>query len=326
MRQPNVSIAIITYNQDQYITEAIESVLAQKNCGEIEIIVGDDASTDSTKIILEDYQNKYPSIFRIISRKSNIGASKNLYEVFARCTGKYIAVLEGDDFWTNPDKLKEQTSFLESNESCIACTHRYKVVDEVGNVIQEKYFGPGNPRSGLYGLRDFQEYKYFGHLGALVFRNILIDNVTDYSIVKDGDDFIADISLNLFLCFQGNIYVLDSNMAASRLILKDHGTNYKSTIHKKNQIMARILYLEKLKKYAYDSHGYRLDYENRNEYYFAWSILHFMRHPSAHNFTVLAFTFNLNKSKAILFWYLISNLDKLFFLIKKQFRKMLNLA
>ena len=96
-----VSVAIITFNQAQYLRQAIDSVLAQTNCGVIEIIVGDDASTDDTAKILGEYKRTYPGIFTTISRDSNVGPTKDLYDVFSRCTGRYIAVLEGDDFWSD---------------------------------------------------------------------------------------------------------------------------------------------------------------------------------------------------------------------------------
>jgi glycosyltransferase involved in cell wall biosynthesis len=318
MIRPYVSVVIITYNQDQYIHQAIDSVLEQTDCREIEIIVGDDASTDNTKKILEEYKKKHPNVFTIISRKNNLGPSSNLYELFSHCTGEFVALLEGDDFWTNPRKLKEQTDFLEINESHVACTHRYKVVDESGGVLLDEYHGVGRPKLGVYTLEDFQNYKYFGLLSSLVFRNILINEEVDYSIIKNGDNFIADITLNLFLCFQGKVEVLDINMAAHRMIVNANGTNYKSIIQKSNQIMSRILYLERLEEYAKKHHKYKLTYVNRREYYFAWSILFFMRYPSMHNFRVLIFTYKYNNSKARLFWYLASNIGKLSFQIKKQ--------
>lgn len=313
-----ISVAIITFNQAQYLREAIDSVLAQTNCGVIEIIVGDDASTDDTAKILREYKRTYPGIFTIISRDINVGPSKNLYDVFSRCTGRYIAVLEGDDFWSDSTKLEKQTKFLDSNESYVACTHRYKVVDAFSDSIHEEYQGPGRPAAGLYRLKDFEEYVYYGHLGTLVFRNLFVNDDIDYSIIKDAHHFIADITLNLFLCFQGDIEVLDLNMAAHRVIVEEGGTNYASTISKKNQIRLRILYLEVLKRYAFDSHRYNLCLKNKNESYFWWSVLWIVKHPSAHNLRALLFTYShARRNKARLISYFFSNSHKMLRFLKK---------
>lgn len=321
MIKPSISIIVITYNQEKFISKTIESILEQQDIGDIEIIIGDDASTDDTKAILEAYKNKYPNVFNVFSRSSNLGPTKNFYELFKYCNGEYIAVLEGDDYWSDPHKLYKQTNFLEKDKSFIACVHRYKIVDENDNVIEDEYSGHGTPKLGLYTLDDFKNYIYFGHLGTLVFRNFIKNNDVDYSIIKNGDKFIADITLNLLLCFLGKIEVLDLNMASIRTTVKKGSTNYKSIINKKNQIVARINYLKKLQIFALEEFNYDLKYRDRNAYHFAWSILFLLRYPSLHNWKAFLYSYKLNKNKIKLFWYLIKNLDRLFIKLRSQFYK-----
>jgi len=319
MVKKSVSVVIITYNQEKTISKAIESVLEQKDISHLEILIGDDRSSDTTGQILNSYKIKYPDIiFKIFSRKINIGPSANLYKLFENCTSDYIAILEGDDFWTDSFKLKKQIQFLEKNNSYVGCVHRYMTVDEDENIIQSEFVGHGTPNIGTYTIDDFKNYIYFGHIGTLVFRNLFQDKKIDFSIIKNGHNFIADISLNLLLSLNGKIEVLQDNMAAIRQNVSSDGSNYKSVIFKKNQVISRIEYLEKLKKYALEQFNYDLIYTNRNEYYFAWSILYLLRYPSKHNLEALRYTLKLNPNKLKLFFYLIRNLHRLFIKIKLQ--------
>lgn len=114
-RQPFVSVSMITYNHEQYVGEAIESVLAQQTDFPIELVIGEDCSTDSTRDICAAYAAKYPDIIRLLPLEPNLGFQKNFIRTLTACTGKYIALLDGDDFWTDPEKLMKQTRFLEQN-------------------------------------------------------------------------------------------------------------------------------------------------------------------------------------------------------------------
>lgn len=111
-----VSIGIITYNQAAYIQQCIDSILMQSVDFEYEIVVGDDASTDGTQMILREYQNKYPNLFILILNESNEGISINYNNVLSKCGGEYVALCEGDDYWTNPLKLQTQVDFLDTHQ------------------------------------------------------------------------------------------------------------------------------------------------------------------------------------------------------------------
>lgn len=118
-----LSVMTITYNHEPYIGQAIESFLAQKTTFDVEIVIGEDRSTDNTLQICLDYQKKYPGKIRVLSRDNNIGMMANMIDTFSQCKGKYIAVCEGDDYWTDPYKLQKQVDFLEKNEEYAICCH-----------------------------------------------------------------------------------------------------------------------------------------------------------------------------------------------------------
>ena len=98
---PMVSVIVVTYNHEKYIAKALDSILKQKTKFLFEILVGDDASTDSTTQIVLDYQKKYPSIVRVVLHDKNVGAARNSYDTMKLSRGKYLASCEGDDFWTD---------------------------------------------------------------------------------------------------------------------------------------------------------------------------------------------------------------------------------
>jgi glycosyltransferase involved in cell wall biosynthesis len=132
--EPLVSVCCITYNHEKYIREAIEGFLMQETSFPIEILIHDDASTDKTADIIREYEAKYPNIIKPIYQTENqyskgVGISAT-YQ-WPRAKGKYIALCEGDDYWTDPLKLQKQVDFLEANpEYGMVCTDIYLIDDE----------------------------------------------------------------------------------------------------------------------------------------------------------------------------------------------------
>ena len=130
--QIKVSVIVVTYNHEKYIAKAINSILAQETDFKYEILIGDDASTDSTADIVMQYASQNPDIIKAVCREKNVGATKNAYSLLKSAKGKYLATLEGDDMWTDVNKLKLQVDFLEDNPQFIACAHKFYFADEEG--------------------------------------------------------------------------------------------------------------------------------------------------------------------------------------------------
>ena len=108
-----VSIGVVTYNQEKYIKQCIDSILAQKVNFKYELIIGEDCSPDNTRQILLEYKEKYPDIIKLILHDKNVGSGQNGNIVRATAVGKYYAGIEGDDFWIDENKLQKQFDFLE---------------------------------------------------------------------------------------------------------------------------------------------------------------------------------------------------------------------
>lgn len=128
-----LSVIMTTYNHERYIAEAIESVLRQQTSFRVEIVIGEDCSTDRTLNIARDYQSMYPEGIRIVSSDENVGWRKNYRRTIAAAKGKYIALLDGDDYFTHRKKLQMQVELLEADPEAGMCYTRSERVDETGN-------------------------------------------------------------------------------------------------------------------------------------------------------------------------------------------------
>jgi len=119
--QPTVSVAVITYNHEQFIAQAIESVLMQETEFVVELVIGEDCSTDGTRRIVQAYAGKYPNVIRALLPERNLGMAMNYEAVWQACRGKYIAWLEGDDYWRTPQKLQKQVALMEAKQHYSMC-------------------------------------------------------------------------------------------------------------------------------------------------------------------------------------------------------------
>jgi len=166
-----VSIAVLTYNHESFIRKALDGFLSQEINFKLEIIIGDDASKDSTQSILKEYENKYPDKFKIFYRDINIGMLPNFSEVLKSCSGKYIAFCEGDDYWVDPLKLQKQVDFLESNESYSICFHDVLIFDESVKEYKEDYITQN--KKNIFDIDDLASGNFM-HTPSVMLRNDFI--------------------------------------------------------------------------------------------------------------------------------------------------------
>lgn len=284
---PQISIVLICYNQEDYIEKALDSILAQKGIDNCEIIIGDDSSTDKTVDIIGKISQESGKKIHLIERPENLGPSENLYDVLSRCKGDFIAILEGDDYWSDEFKLKKQLEFLKKNQEYIGCVHRYSVVDSKDRKVHPEYRGKASPAPGGYSIREFSRNIHLGLLGTFFFRNFFKVSSHDLSILKRAHFYIADLTLTLLMVLHGSVFVMDDNMACSRTIIKKNGTNYKSKIFKKNQIAVRLSFLEKLENYSKKEFDTIIIFKKNRFHDICWSILFLLRYSSVWNFQQL---------------------------------------
>ena len=133
-----VSVCMITYKHEQFIAQAIEGVLMQEADFEIELIIADDASPDNTESIVNHYVNNHPKgpLIRYTKHEKNLGIMRNFIWALKQCKGEYIAICEGDDYWTDPGKSQKQVDFLEQNKDYVICFGNCEVLDQLGNKVK----------------------------------------------------------------------------------------------------------------------------------------------------------------------------------------------
>ncbi len=211
MDTPLVSICIISYNQAAYIRQAVDSTLHQQVNFSLEIIIADDYSTDGTKEIIVGYEKKNPGLIRILPRIANVGAAKNFTELLSAANGRYIAYLEGDDYWTDNDKLQQQIDILETNPGYVSCfTNVLETfsdeVNDARNYLQNGCF----PKS-VIGFNELI-YKNYIQTCSVVFRNKLVTSFPDWYIKLK----VGDWPLHLLLSQYGDSYYIHKVMALHR--------------------------------------------------------------------------------------------------------------
>lgn len=225
-----VSICCAAYNQENYIRQTLDGFLMQKTDFPFEIIVHDDASTDSTPDIIREYAQKHPNIIKpILQTENQFSKQVQLTRKFlyANATGEYIAMCEGDDFWTDPNKLQKQVDFLDANPEYIACVHKYITVGENGEPTYLSTFGD-YVNGGRYTLKDFEGGELPSQLASLVFRNIIFDKEKKYPISFDPPRIAGDVKLFLYLLAHGDIWRMDDVMSAYRYIAVVGGNSHAS--------------------------------------------------------------------------------------------------
>lgn len=195
MSRPKVSACIITYNHAGFIRQAIESVLMQQTEFEFEILVGEDESSDGTREIVEAIAAEHPGRIRVFLRsradvitfKGKPTGRFNLTSTLRAASGDYIALLEGDDYWTDPRKLQRQADYLDAHPECSACFHPVQRIHEDGTRPPQSSLRPRDKtqftlgeiiaggfhiptcsyffRRGLFG--DFPKWYYETEMGDL---------------------------------------------------------------------------------------------------------------------------------------------------------------
>lgn len=171
-----VSVRMITYNHEKFIAQAVDSVLMQETDFAYELVIGEDCSTDRTRDIVKEYQRKHPDKIRLLLPERNLGARENSKQTTRACRAEYMALLEGDDYWTSPHKLQKQVDFLDSHPECAYCFH--PVLWVYDDNLRESHVEPQN-RKPIYRLRDLLEFCFIP-TGSTVFRRGLVEEPPDW--------------------------------------------------------------------------------------------------------------------------------------------------
>lgn len=231
---PFVSIFMITYNHENFIGKAIESVLMQKTSFPIKIFIGEDYSSDKTRDICLKYYRENPEIIELILNPQNIGATKNARQVFNSCFSsgaKYIAMLEGDDYWTDPLKLQKQIDFLEGNNDFAICFHNMEVIYDDG---RKSHASNPSDQKSITTIEDLALGNYI-YTASCVFRNGLIPAYPPWF----ANITVGDYVLHMLNAEHGKIKYLAEPMGVYR-VHRNGVWESKPLIYRKEQWVSLI--------------------------------------------------------------------------------------
>lgn len=235
LKTPKLSIFVMVYNHAEFLKSCLEGLLMQKTNFNYDIVIGEDCSTDDSRQILLEYQKKFPGKFKLILQNKNIGAVKNQRVTFENCKGKYIAMCEGDDYWTDPLKIQRQVDFLEEHDDYNICFHKTDVLK--GTIISMSNFTHNEPKEKTFEIKDLIS-KNFISTPSVVFRNHKV-KIPDWMDEMN----IGDYPLYLLLSVNSKIKYLPQTMAIYRSGVGVWST--KSIEYKKLNVLKSLSVLSK---------------------------------------------------------------------------------
>lgn len=215
-----VSICSITYNHAPYIRQCLEGMLMQRANFDFEIIINDDCSTDGTTEIIQEYVKNYPDIVRPVFHEENLyrKGQKGFFSefVFPKARGKYIALCEGDDYWTDPYKLQKQVDFLEKHPDYVMCSHRFSKYWQESDVWEED--ADKDFKGADYDLQNLIGGKWLTQTLTVMFRRSVldlhqyerygmsIDMILFYELLKQGKGYCFPEVMGVYRYHNGGVW------------------------------------------------------------------------------------------------------------------------
>lgn len=240
-----MSACVISYNHAALIRKALDSVAMQKVNFDMEIVIADDCSKDGTVEIIEEFIRQYPGKVNFLKREKNLGPAENFLQMLAAAKGKYVAYLEGDDYWINENKLQIQVDFLEKNEAIALSSHNSFILKDGKEYPfnKDKKYSDA-PYEKIYTAEDYIIRDFF-HSSAIVYRKTAFKELPDwYKNAFGGDYFLV-----LLLAMNGDIHYVNDMFSVYRI-----NTNSVSHYSSRYQIFKNFdLHLNKFNEYS----GYR---------------------------------------------------------------------
>ena len=205
-----ISVAMITYNHEAYIEQAVESVMQQTGDFELELIIGEDNSKDNTRALVQRLANQYPDKIKLLLWSPNIGMMPNFVKTLDACTGQYVAILEGDDYWTDPLKLQKQLDYMQAHPACAMCYHNANVL-----IIETGQTHPANTHTQqVGGLKDLILATDFAQMmtGSMFYRNTYFNALPSWLVKQHA----GDRALPIILATYGEIHYNPAIMSVYR--------------------------------------------------------------------------------------------------------------
>jgi glycosyltransferase involved in cell wall biosynthesis len=286
-----VSVVIATYNHADYIEQALGSVYGQDVPFDFEVIISEDASTDGTREIVQTWRDRYPDSTRLILSEQNVRSNRVIARGFAAARGEYVALLDGDDYWTSPLKLQRQVECLDADPTLSLCFHNAEVVGGGKAPFGNLWTSPTlKPRLTLADLWDGNPFATCGSL----FRRSCIPAIPDW---YDGFFPVTDWPLYILFAEQGDIAFLPDVMGAYRL----HGGGLYSAQPQR----AKLAAMDSLYRRLNESLGGRYDaaiHTGHRRHFIDWAKEHLQRGEAGLAKTSLDYARGYNPTQNMTEW------------------------
>lgn len=224
-----VSVCMITYNHGNYITQAVESIISQQTNFDFELVIGEDYSTDDTRLKISELMKKYPGKIKPSFRESNIGMTRNFLKTTNECEGRYIAFCEGDDYWTDPQKLQKQVDFLEANTDCgLVFTNHYSKYEFFNNSVVKSVIKIPLLNSVDYAT-EILKHNFIGTQTVMARKSLLADSLQTLNLPEKNWSS-CDTPLWCLMAMRSRIGFLRDYTAVYRV--HDNSASSKSLIDK----------------------------------------------------------------------------------------------
>lgn len=207
---PLVSVCMITYAHEKFIEQAINGVLMQESDFDIELVLANDCSPDKTNDVIQRIKDNHPraSVIKYIKHDKNIGMNANFIDALKQCRGKYVALCDGDDYWTDSKKLQMQIDFLENNNDYVLCFHQVAILKPNGEIVEDTITKvPENHET----IESFAQFGNYMHTPSVVYRNVIKEFPPEFSKTP-----IPDFFLYMLLGQYGKFKYLKDKMSVYR--------------------------------------------------------------------------------------------------------------
>lgn len=266
METPLVSVNMLTYNHEPYIARAIEGVLAQQTDFGVELVIGEDCSTDRTAAICRDYAARYPGRIRLLTQDYNLGMRANNRRTLEACRGRYIAICDGDDYWSDPRKLQMQVDALEADPGSGLCHTCAEVLDQQTGT--RRPYLPYDPRPSEFDRMMF--YTPVCAPTAVVRRELIERYYAEVAPERFPEWLADDAPMWLFVASQSRLVWLEAATTVYRVLPRSasHFTAYRKRIAFEDSIWDIRLWFDR--HYGKGTHGRKI---RRRRAFTAWDIL-----------------------------------------------------
>lgn len=233
-----LTVCLITYNHDQYVAQAIDSILMQKTNFDWKLVIADDCSKDNTREILKRYQQKYPEKIHLILQEKNVGPATNFIQLITYPNSKYIAYLEGDDYWIDENKLQKQVDFLEQNDDYVIHSSGARFIKN--GMLTEETIG-FEKESKSFVISDFFRNNNLVSC-TIMYRNVLKEFPDFYKEMAFGDWFLYILLMHKT---NGKSYRLNENFSAYRI----HNTSAMASLTDETFFNKHLVHVVQIKKF-----------------------------------------------------------------------------